>query len=322
MQAQTTGQTALITGAARGIGRELTKLFAKDGYSLVLVDREENDLRQLETELTNQHGVQTTLLIKDLGNPNAPEEIYAETQGKGQIINILVNNAGFGVAGKFATETDLEREKGIIQVNATALMHLTKLFVKDMVARNEGKILMLGSVVSVNPSPMQAVYGGTKAFIKAFSESIREELKDTNIAVTVLMPGATNTHFFETAGAAHMRVADPKTTADPAAVAKEGYDALMSGKDHVVAGTMNKLRVAMAHILTARPHTRRPGQPGDGPARRERGRAEAATAANGIGSPRRGCRRSRWPVATKPEPQQLRRECLRRSPLPLQSREG
>lgn len=253
MQAQTTGtnsgKTALITGAARGIGRELAKLFAKDGYHLVLVDREENDLRQLETDLTNQYGSQITLLVKDLGDRNVPNEIYAETNGKGQTIDVLVNDAGFGVAGRFATETDLERELGIIQVNATALMHLTKLFVKDMVARNDGKILLLGSVVSVNPSPMQAVYGATKAFIKSFGESIREELKDTNITVTVLMPGATNTHFFETAGAAHLKVADPKTTADPADVAKEGYDALMSGKDHVVAGYMNKLRIAMAHVL-------------------------------------------------------------------------
>ena len=252
MQAQTTGhsgKTALITGAARGIGRELTKLFAKDGYNLVLVDREENDLRQLETELSNQYGSQTTLLIKDLGDPNVPNEIYAETNGKGQTIDVLVNDAGFGVAGRFATETDLERELGIIQVNATALMHLTKLFVKDMVARNDGKILLLGSTVSVNPSPLQAVYGATKAFIKSFGESIREELKETNITVTVLMPGATNTHFFETAGAAHLKVADPKTTADPADVAKEGYDALMSGKDHVVAGFMNKLNIALAHIL-------------------------------------------------------------------------
>jgi hypothetical protein len=118
-----------------------------------------------------------------------------------------------------------------------------------MVARNEGKILMLGSEASVAPNPLMAVYGATKAFIKSFSEAIRNELKDTNITVTVLMPGATNTNFFKVAGAADAKGADPNKTADPSAVAKEGYDALMSGKDHVVAGWMNKARVAMSHLL-------------------------------------------------------------------------
>ncbi len=243
------GKTALITGASSGIGRELTRLFAKDGYNLVLIGRDEEALEQQSYNLKNQYGTQTTIVSKDLSDPKAPDEIYAETAAQGLKIDVLVNDAGFGEYGMFATETDLQKELDIVQVNAVALMHLTKLFLKDMVSRNDGKILMLGSEVSVAPNPLMAVYGATKAFIKSFSEALRNELKDTNITITVLMPGATNTNFFKVAGATGVQGADPNKTADPAAVAKEGYEALMSGKDHVVAGWKNKLTVAMAHIL-------------------------------------------------------------------------
>ncbi|MBC3785815.1 SDR family NAD(P)-dependent oxidoreductase [Spirosoma utsteinense] len=249
METQPNGKTVLITGASSGIGRELTRLFAKDGYSLVLVGRDEETLQQHASNFYNQYGTQTTILSKDLSDPKAPDEIYAETAEKGLVIDVLVNDAGFGTYGKFATDTDLQTELDVVQVNAVALMHLTKLFVKDMVSRNDGKILMLGSEVSVIPNPMMAVYGASKAFIKSFSEGIRNELKGTNVTVTVLMPGATNTNFFKVAGAADVKGADPNKTADPAAVAKEGYEALMSGKDHVVAGWMNKARVAISHLL-------------------------------------------------------------------------
>ncbi|GAB3511789.1 hypothetical protein GCM10027341_51700 [Spirosoma knui] len=249
METKQNGKTALITGASSGIGRELTRLFAKDGYNLVLVGRDEEALQQSAYNFQNQYGTQTTIIGKDLSDPKAPDEIYAETSQQGIQIDVLVNDAGFGEYGMFATETDLQKELDIVQVNAVALMHLTKLYLKDMTSRNEGKILMLGSEVSVAPNPMMAVYGATKAFIKSFSEAIRNELKGTNITITVLMPGATNTNFFKVAGATEAKGADPNKTADPAAVAKEGYQALMSGKDHVVAGWKNKLTVAMAHVL-------------------------------------------------------------------------
>lgn len=249
METQNSNKTALVTGAASGIGQELARLFAKDGYQLVLVDRNEEGMQLLANHFRNQYGLETVIITKELSDPKAPEEIYAETSGKGITIDVLVNDAGFGTYGKFATETDLQTELAIVQANATALMHLTKLYLKDMVSRNDGKILMLGSEVSVSPAPLQAVYGATKAFIKSFSEAIRNELKDTNITVTVLMPGATNTNFFKTAGSEHTKAADPQTAANSSDVAKAGYDALMAGHDHVVAGWLNKLRVAVAHIL-------------------------------------------------------------------------
>lgn len=243
------GKTALITGATSGIGRELTNLFAKDGYNLVLVARSGDSLKLIASEYEDQFGIKATTIAQDLADPKAADAIYEETQKQGITVNILVNDAGMGEYGKFATETDLQKELDIVQINAVSLMHLTKLYLKDMVARNEGKILMLGSEVSVVPNPMMAVYGATKAFIKSFGEAIRNELNDTNITVTVLMPGATNTDFFNKAGAAHVKGADPSKTANPADVAKEGYDALMAGKDHVVAGWANKARVAVAHVL-------------------------------------------------------------------------
>ncbi|GAB4049863.1 SDR family NAD(P)-dependent oxidoreductase [Spirosoma litoris] len=249
METQNNEKTVLITGASSGIGRELTRLFAKDGYKLALVGRDQDSLQQLANNLYNQYGTNSTLLIKDLANPKAPEEIYKETTKKGQQIDILVNDAGFGEYGKFANETDLQKELSVIQVNAVALMHLTKLYLKDMVARNDGKILMLGSEVSVIPNPMMAVYGATKAFIKSFAEAIRNELNDTKVTITVLMPGATNTNFFKTAGADHTKGADPQKTANPAEVAKAGYEALLRGDDHVVAGWVNKVRVAAGHAL-------------------------------------------------------------------------
>ncbi|QDK78621.1 SDR family oxidoreductase [Spirosoma sp. KCTC 42546] len=244
-----TDKTVLITGATSGIGRELTNLFAKDGYNLILVARSGDSLRQIADEYEQQFGIKTTIIAQDLADPKAADAIYEQTQQQGLTVNILVNDAGMGEYGKFATETDLQKELDIVQINAVSLMHLTKLYLKDMVSRNEGKILMLGSEVSVIPNPMMAVYGATKAFIKSFSEAIRNELNDTNITITVLMPGATNTDFFNKAGAAHTKGADPSKTANPADVAKEGYEALMQGKDHVVAGWMNKARVAMAHVL-------------------------------------------------------------------------
>ena len=249
METQQNGKTALITGAASGIGLELTRLFAKDGYSLILVDRDEAGMNQLAYNLKNQYGTSSTIITKDLADPNAPEEIYGQTGS--QPIDVLVNDAGAGVYGNFATETEIQRELAIVQGNATSLMHLTKLYLKDMVARDEGKILVLGSEVSVAPNPMMAVYAATKAFVKSFAESVRGELKSngSKVTITVLMPGATNTNFFKTAGAAHVKGADPQKTANPADVAKAGYDALMAGDDHVVAGFKNKLKVAMAHLL-------------------------------------------------------------------------
>lgn len=241
-------KTALITGATSGIGLELAKLFARDGYNLILVARHDDSLRGVATDVEQQFGNKVITLAKDLMNTNAPEEIYQEIKQQGLTVDVLVNNAGMGEYGKFATETDLQKELSIIQLNATSLVHLTKLFLKEMVDRNEGKILMLASVASAIPNPLMAVYGATKSFIYSFSEALSNELKDTSVSVTALMPGATDTDFFNKAGAQNARVTN-SDLADPARVAKDGYDALMQGKDKVVSGFKNKMQVAMSHVL-------------------------------------------------------------------------
>lgn len=248
MEAQT-GKTALVTGATSGIGRELANLFAKDGYNLVLVARNSDNLNQIAEEYEQQFGIKATPIAKDLVDPKTPAAIYDETKRRGIRIDVLVNNAGMGEYGHFANETDLQKELSIIQINATALVHLTKLYLKDMVQQNEGKILMLASMVSVLPNPLMAVYGATKSFILSFTEALQNELKDTNVTITALLPGATNTGFFSKAGAEGTRSHQQAQHTDPTKVAKDGYDALMKGKDKVVSGLMNKAQVAVSHVL-------------------------------------------------------------------------
>ncbi|QKZ13003.1 SDR family NAD(P)-dependent oxidoreductase [Spirosoma sp. KUDC1026] len=244
------GKTALITGASSGIGRELATLFAKDGYNLVLVARSEDKLTELAEQVKQVYGTSmVTVIEKDLSAPEAPQEIYDEVISKNITVNTLVNNAGFGEYGVFATETDIQKELSVIQVNVTSLVHLTKLFLKDMVARNEGKILMLGSIVSIMPNPLMAVYGATKSFIYSFSESLRNEINDTDVSITVLMPPATDTDFFNKAGAMNTVAQEMARSNSPADVAKEGYEALMNGKDKAIAGFTTKLQAAASRVL-------------------------------------------------------------------------
>ncbi|MBF0694921.1 MAG: SDR family oxidoreductase [Flavobacterium sp.] len=239
---------ALITGASEGIGYELAKLFAADGYNLVIVARHQQDLDRVATEFRSQ-GVEVSAISKDLFNREAVFELCQEVDSLGVDISVLVNNAGQGMYGLFA-ETDIERELAIIDLNVAATTILTKHFVKKMIQLGEGKILNLGSIASKTPGPWQSVYHGTKAFILSFSEAIRFELKEHNIVVTALMPGATDTDFFEKADMQESRILDDESNlADPADVAKDGYDALMSGKDKVISGFKNKAMMGMTNVL-------------------------------------------------------------------------
>lgn len=249
MTTQTSGQTALITGASSGIGQELAKLFAKDGYNLVLVGRSEDKLHQLADEFRTSYGLdQVTVIGKDLSKENAAQELYDDIRSKGFTINVLVNDAGVGTYGKFANETDWETEKDLIHLNTITLTHLTKLYLKEMVQRNEGKILNLASLLSITPTPLMAVYAATKSYVYNFSASLVNELKDTNVTVTALMPNATDTDFFNKAGASDIKVTDQLQ--DPVMVAKDGYEALMKGEPKVVPGGLsNKMVEIMGHVV-------------------------------------------------------------------------
>jgi uncharacterized protein len=238
---------ALITGGSEGIGYELAKCFAEDGYDLVLVARTEEDLQQRASALTQQYGVKVTTIAKDLFQSNAPFELYEEVKGKGIEIDVLVNDAGQGQYGLFV-EQDIRRLLEIIQLNVLSLTVLTQLFLKDMVVRNNGKILQLASIASELPGPYQAVYHATKAYVLHLTEGLISELKDSNVTLTSLQPGATDTDFFNKAEMQDSKILDTKLS-DPAKVAKDGYEALMKGDDKVVSGLKNKVMVGMSNVM-------------------------------------------------------------------------
>ena len=242
-------ETALITGGTSGIGLELARCFAQDGYNVLLVARTQDDLEKVAQELTTAYGVKAYGIAADLMKPGTAEQLYNEIIEEGIQVDVLVNDAGQGVYGKFA-ETNLQEELDIVQLNINATVVLTKLFLKDMVTRNSGKILQLASVASKAPHPLMAVYGGTKAFIYYFTQSIINELKDTNVTMTALLPGPTDTDFFNKAGAQDASVVQNDNLADAAGVAKDGYTALQNGESKIISGFKNKMQMAMGNFMT------------------------------------------------------------------------
>ena len=244
----TVKKTALVTGASSGFGREFVKLFAQDGYNLILVARHEDDLREVAQQLENDFaGCETLVLAKDLTQPKAAQELYDAVKQEGVNVQTLVNDAGFGEHGLFA-ETDLEKELAMIQLNVVSLVTLTKLFMRDMLARGEGRILQLASTVSFMPVPKLSVYAASKAFVLSFSEAVAYELKDTGVTMTALCPGASDTEFFERADAEGANVTETPLS-DPAEVAKDGYEAMMKGELKVISGAMNKTQVYLSNFV-------------------------------------------------------------------------
>ncbi|MBT1703767.1 SDR family oxidoreductase [Fulvivirgaceae bacterium PWU20] len=238
---------ALVTGGTSGIGYEIAKLLAKDGYNLVLVARSSDRLLEVSDEFQDL-GVDVLLLDKDLFEANAAREIYDELKARNIQIDVLINNAGQGQKGKF-NEVPFERHIDVIQLNIVSLVSLTKLFLDDMVARNNGKILNLASVVSKTPAPEFSVYAASKAFVLSFSEALAKELAETNVTITALLPGRTDTDFFHKADLTDSKEYQEHKLADPAEVAKDGYQALMSGKSRIISGAQNKVMVGMMNSM-------------------------------------------------------------------------
>jgi len=226
-------KTALITGASSGIGKEFARIHAERGGDLVIVARREEKLNELKAELESKHSVAVTVIVKDLSQPNAPTEIYDEVTKVGIEIDYLINNAGFGGRGKFH-ERDWQTDLTMINLNVVALTALTRLFLPDMVKRNEGKILNVSSTASLLPGPLQAVYYATKAYVTSFSNAIAEELHDTKITVTVLLPGATETEFGSTSGMDETSMF--QNTFSAREVAEDGYNAMIKGDLNIIAG--------------------------------------------------------------------------------------
>ena len=238
----------LITGGTMGIGYELARCFAEENYNLVLVARSKKDLQNRKKEFENNFGIKVLTISTDLFNPENATKVYREIKANKINIEILVNNAGQGVYGEFS-DTDIKREISIINLNISSLVILTKLFVKEMKKKGSGKILNVSSIASKSPGPFQSVYHATKAFVQSFTEAIRDELKDSGITITALLPGATDTDFFNKADMTRSKVVVEGKLADPAKVAEDGFLALMSGNDKVIFGITNKVNVLMSNLM-------------------------------------------------------------------------
>ena len=236
-------QTALITGASGGIGLELTKEFARDGYNLVLVARSKEKLEAIAADLSKQYNISATVVAKDLSKASAPDELYNELKTQGIGIDALVNNAGFATYGKFV-EIPLEQELQEMQLNMVTLTHLTKLFSKDMVERRNGKILNVASTAAFQPGPLMAVYYATKAYVLSFSEALANELEGTGVTVTVLCPGPTESGFQERAAMQDSKLVQKggmmRMMTSPE-VAKQGYEATKRGQVLVIPGFTNQV---------------------------------------------------------------------------------
>ncbi|MBA4368267.1 MAG: short-chain dehydrogenase [Desulfobacterium sp.] len=233
-------KTALITGASEGIGYELVKLFAKDGYDCVLVARNKEKMDQLAGEVEKLYGIKTRVIAKDLSLPEAAQEIFDELKGAAVPVDVLVNNAGLGLYGDFA-ESDMDMNMHLIQVNLVSLTKLTWLFVPGMIARKSGKIMTVGSIASFAPSPRFCLYNASKAYVLYFSEALGEELKGTGVTVTCLCPGATRTQWHTRANSENIRLHQFSRMIDAKTVAELGYQALLRGKRLAIPGCDNNI---------------------------------------------------------------------------------
>jgi short-subunit dehydrogenase len=232
-----TGKTALITGASSGLGVDFATILAERGCNLVLVARREDRLRALAEELTHKHGVQAHVMAMSLAQLGAAQDLYDRIRGLNLTVDVLINNAGFGVYGPF-TEIPWEREEEMLRLDIIALVHLTKLFVRDMLVRNFGYVLQVSSVGAYQPSPTYATYAAAKAFVLSFGEALNYELRATNVKVSVLSPGVTATEFLQVAGQ-RKNLFQRLSMMQSRPVAEIGIDAMLRGKPSKVAAVMN-----------------------------------------------------------------------------------
>lgn len=241
---------AVITGASSGIGAELARVFAGKGYSLVLTARRHERLEALAEQILAVHKVEVEVMALDLEDRDSPEDLYEMLRDRGIRVHTLVNNAGFGLRGSFAT-LPFERQLAMIDLNVRALTALTRLLLPGMLERGEGGVLNVASTAAFQPGPHMAVYYATKAFVLSLSEALHEEAKPHGVTVTALCPGSTETEFSATADVEYSRSVRPSimSAAEVARIGVEGYEA---GKDIVVPGGINQLGALGAKLLPRR----------------------------------------------------------------------
>jgi len=255
------GKWAVVTGASAGIGLTLARQLAAAGAHLVLTARRKDRLDELAARLHAEHGTSVEVCPADLAQPEAPEAIFSFTQGKGIAVDVLVNNAGFGAYGGFQ-EIPVARQLEMVQVNVSAVVHLTHLYLPAMLARRRGYILILASTAGFQAVPYIATYAATKSFDLFFAEALSEEVRGTGVQVTALCPGATSTEFQQVAQQPDYSFRSPE---NPEQVARVGLDALARGKPLVISGTRNRVmmesqRLAPRRLVTSmaakifRPH--------------------------------------------------------------------
>ena len=238
-------KTVLITGSTSGIGAQLTHLFAKDGYHLILVSRNKQKLEKQQKQFPNNT---VTIIPLDLTKPNAANDIFTHLTKKKISIDILVNNAGFGSYGRFHIE-DPQTQLDMIQLNITTLTQLTRLITPQMVKRKSGKILNVASTAAFLSGPLMAVYYATKNYVLAFSEALTNELKDYNISVTTLCPGPTTTNFQKTADLNQSKLLSFTQSMTAQEVAKQGYNGLINSQTHVIPGFTNQFFIFLPRLL-------------------------------------------------------------------------
>jgi len=239
---------AVVTGASSGIGYELAVQFAEHGFDLLIAAEDAavaDAARALES-----HGTEVRSVQVDLATYEGVEELWTAVRSSGRPVDALALNAGVGAGGDFVRQTDLDKELRLIALNITSTVHLAKRVLPGMVERGEGRVLVTSSIASTMPGTFQAVYNGSKSFVQSFAEAVREELKDTGVTITSLMPGPTETEFFERADMEDTRVGASGMKDDPAQVARQGFEALMAGKEKVVGGSLaTKTQAAAAAVL-------------------------------------------------------------------------
>lgn len=231
---------ALITGASTGIGREFALLCAHDGYDLVLVARSQFRLESLADELRRTTGRKVLSIAKDLSEASSPQAVYDEVDCAGFEVELLINNAGFGLLGRF-WELDQAEQMRMIHLNIGALTELSRLFLPKFIQRRSGAILNVASTAAFQPGPLMAVYYATKAYVVSFSEALHNEAKEHGVKVVCLCPGPTRTEFQQRAGMNHTKLFKGSNVTDAATVARIGMAAVRRGRPLAIAGRMNAL---------------------------------------------------------------------------------